>query len=93
MDAPTDYENFIAAGAASLEPGTYWCIVHPDGQPLKETASARKQWQDSATAEAEQAPETAQAARRPARRPTRRLQPAEKKLDGGQRYEDHNGRA
>ncbi len=36
-----EYEALIALGGASLADGEKWCIYHPDGQPLVETASER----------------------------------------------------
>jgi hypothetical protein len=33
------YEQLIAAGATSLKADEFWCICHPDGPPLQQTAS------------------------------------------------------
>lgn len=33
------YQDFLVAAAAALGPDEFWCVFHPDGQPLDATAS------------------------------------------------------
>jgi len=33
------YDRFITMAANSLKPGEYWCIRHPNGEPLLDTKS------------------------------------------------------